>query len=479
MGCILTAIAGCTVGPDYVPVKPDAPTDWNTQLPPGLQRDPASLSQWWTKLNDPQLTALVERAVEGNLSLLQAAQRIHEARAQRAIASAGQFPTLTATGSATRSEFSQNSIYQGLTDNFYSAGFDASWELDLFGRIQRQVEVGDALVTASEEAYRDMLVTLIAEVALNYVEVRLFQERLAVLKANEATQSQTLELVKANVEAGQVSRLDLEQSSTNLELTRSQIPSIETGLEQSKNRLAVLLGLQPGALQGELDTITDIPLPPPTIAVGVPAEALRRRPDVRRAERELAAQTAQVGVATADLYPRFHLLASIGLDSMGSADLLSRSSESFGIGPSMQWAVFDAGRIRANIEVQTSRQQQALLAYESTVLEALRNVEDAILAYGKEKLRNDALTLAEQSAARAVTIAQDRYDMGETSFLSVLDAQRSLLSIQDQLAISSARSTSLAITLYKALGGGWSSLAPEPDPSTTDHQINDPKGNQP
>lgn len=479
VACVLSAIAGCTVGPDYVPVEPDAPTDWNTQLPAGLQRDPASLSQWWTSFDDPQLTAFVERAVEGNLSLQQAAERVYEARAQRAIASAGQFPTLTASGYAMRSEYSQNSIYQGVTDNFYSAGFDASWELDLFGRIQRQIEVGDALITASEEAYRDVLVTLVAEVALNYVEVRLFQERLAVLKANEATQSRTLELVKANVDAGQVSRLDLEQSRTNLELTRSQVPAIETGLEQSKNRLAVLLGLQPGALSDDLDTNANIPVPPSTIAVGVPAEALRRRPDVRRAERELAAQTAQIGVATADLYPKFQLLGSIGLDTMGSSDILSRSSESFGIGPSMQWAVFDAGRIRANIEVQTARQQQALLAYEGTVLEALRNVEDAILAYGKEKLRHDALMLAEQAAARTHEIAKDRYDMGETSFLSVLDAERSLLSVQDQLAVSSARSSSIAIMLYKALGGGWSALAPEPVPSNTDANPTVPEGNQP
>ncbi|MFG0245629.1 MAG: efflux transporter outer membrane subunit [Phycisphaerales bacterium JB052] len=479
MGCVLAAIAGCTVGPDYVPVEPDAPTEWNTQLPPGLQRDPASLSQWWTSFDDPQLTALVERAVEGNLTLQQAAERVYEARAQRAVASAGQFPTLTASGYAMRSEYSQNSIYQGLTDNFYSAGFDASWELDLFGQIQRQIEVGDALITASEEAYRDVLVTLVAEVALNYVEVRLFQERLAVLKANEATQSRTLELVKANVDAGQVSRLDLEQSRTNLELTRSQIPSIETGLEQSKNRLAVLLGLQPGSLSVDLDTNAAIPVPPATIAVGVPAEALRRRPDVRRAERELAAQTAQIGVATADLYPKLQLLGSIGLDTMGSSDILSRSSESFGIGPSMQWAVFDAGRIRANIEVQTARQQQALLAYESAVLEALRSVEDAILAYGKEKLRYDALTLAEQAAARTHEIAKDRYDMGETSFLSVLDAERSLLSVQDQLAVSSARSSSIVIMLYKALGGGWSALAPEPAPSNTNANSTDPGGKQP
>lgn len=466
--CVFAAAAGCTVGPDYVPVSPAAPTDWNSELPPGLRRDSATLSRWWTSFDDPRLTEFVERAVQGNLSLRQAAERLHEARAQRSIAVAGQFPTLSASGSATRAQYSENSIYSGLTDNFYSAGFDAGWELDLFGRVRREVEVGDALVAASEEGYRDVLVTLIAEVALNYVEVRSFQRRLAVLEANRSTQERTLELVQASVDAGEVSRLDLEQASTNLELTRSQIPLIQAGLEQSKNRLAVLLGSQPGALSDELADEAGIPVPPATIAVGVPAEALRRRPDIRRAESELAAQTARVGVATADLYPTFRMLGSIGLDSMGSASFLSRSSGTFGIGPSMQWAVFDAGRIRSNIEVQTSRQQQALTAYESAVLVALREVEDALVAFGKEQIRLDALARAEESAARTLAIARDRYDMGETSFLSVLDAERSLLSIQDQSARSSARIASVAITLYKALGGGWSALAPEnasPDPA--------------
>lgn len=459
--CVLAVLTGCTVGPEYVPPTPVVDSEWNAELPPGLQRDGATLGAWWSGFNDPELSALVDRALAGNLSLRQAAARVLEARAQRSIASSGQFPTLTATGYAIRGETSENSITGRLTDNFYAAGFDAGWELDLFGGIRRQIEAGDAAVDASEEGYRDALVTLVAEVALNYVEVRSFQERLAILAANEESQQKTLELVRASVEAGEVSRLDLEQSTTNLELTRSQIPAIEASLEHSMNRLAVLLGERPGTLSEELATRRPIPVAPASIAVGVPAEAMRRRPDVRRAERELAAQTAKVGVATADLYPRFRLLGAIGLESMGSASFLSGSSSVFGIGPSMQWNVFDAGRVRSNIEVQTSRQEQALLAYESAVLVALGEVENAIVAFGKERIRYEALTLAEESATRTLAIARDRYDMGVVSFISVLDAERSLLSVQDQLSVSGARITSFAIMLYKALGGGWSALAPE------------------
>lgn len=457
---LLFVIEGCTVGPDYTPPSPNAPADWNAELPPGLRRDSATLSRWWTNFNDPQLTDLISHAVQGNLGLRQAQERIYEARAQRAIASSGRFPTLSASGSAIRQEFSENSVYSGLTDSFYAAGFDASWELDLFGRIQRQVEASEAIVAASEEDYRNALVTLIAEVALNYVEMRSYQVRLGLLEASSASQEKTLELVQANYEGGEVSRLDLEQAATNLEITRSRIPMIQAALEQSKNRLAVLCGLHPGALEDELATRTDIPVPPPSLAIGVPAEALRRRPDVRRAERELAAQTAEIGVATADLYPRFTLLGSIGLESMGSADLFSVASRVSGIGPAVQWNAFDAGRVRANIDVQTSRQAQALIAYEGTVLLALREVEDSIVAFAKEQVRHDALARAEVAAKETLEIANDRYTMGESSYLVVLDAERSLLSVQDQIAESGARMASYAISLYKALGGGWSALAP-------------------
>lgn len=464
-------IIGCTtVGPDYVPPKPNTPEAFSSELTGGLSADPmdrAALSHWWTTLNDPELTSLIERALAGSLDLRQAASRILEARAQRGLSETNRFPTIDATGSASRRRFRFGTSKENViaaTDTFYDGGFDATWELDLFGRLQRQVEASEARLEASEEDYRDVLVTLLAEVALNYVEVRAFQTRVAVAEANRDAQAQTLELVQANFEGGEISQLDVEQARSNLESTRSQIPVLETSLAQAKHRLAVLLGQPPGSFVEELRKPKPVPLPPPSVAIGVPANVMRRRPDVRRAERELAAQTAQIGVATADLYPKFTLIGSVGLESFGASDFFLPTSRVFRIGPSVQWNIFDAGRIRLNIKVQNARQEQALIAYEGAVLNALREVEDMLVAYVKEMIRRQSLVEAEQATRRIVEISQDQYRGGESTFLTVLDAQRSLLTIQDQLAESDAQVTTNVISLYKALGGGWENLAPESSP---------------
>ncbi len=459
---------GCLkVGPDYVPPELTTPDAFSSELSGGLSGDPmdqATLSQWWTTLNDPELTSFIDRAVVGSLNLRQAAARILEARAQRGISEADRFPTLDASGSVSRRRFrfgtNQDNVLAATT-SLYEGGFDATWELDLFGRLQRQVEASTAEFVASEEDYRDVLVTLLAEVALNYVEVRSFQTRVAVAEANRDAQAKTLELVQANFEGGEVSRLDVEQARSNLESTRSKIPAFETALAQAKHRLAVLLGQPPGSLNEELRKRKPVPLAPPRVAVGVPANVMRRRPDVRRAERELAAQTAKVGVVKADLYPKFILIGSIGLESFGVSDFFVPTSRVFNIGPSVQWNIFDAGRIRRNIEVQNARQEQALIAYEGAVLNALQDVEDTLVAYGKEMIRRQSLVEAEHATRRTVEIAQDQYRGGESTFLTVLDAQRSLLTLQDQLAESNGQVTTNVISLYKALGGGWANLAPE------------------
>lgn len=461
-------LIGCTtVGPDYVPPELQTPKTFSSELTGGLRATPddkAILSQWWTTLNDPELNTLIERAVEGNLDLRQAAARIREARAQRGISEADRFPTIDATGSVARKRFrfgtSQDNVLSATT-SYYQAGFDAAWEIDLFGRLQRQVESSVAEFQATEEEYRDILVTLLAEVALNYVEVRSFQTRIAVAKANRDAQAKTFDLVLANFEGGEVSRLDVEQARSNLEATRSQIPTLETSLAQAKHRLAVLLGQEPAALNEELRKPGHVPLAPPQVAIGVPADLLRRRPDVRKAERELAAQTAQIGVATAELYPKLTLVGSIGLESFSAGDLVAPINRVYNLGPTIQWRVFDAGRIRQNIEVQNARQEQALIAYEASVLTGLQDVEDALVAYGKELIRRQSLVEAEQATRRMVEVADDQYRAGENDFLTVLDAQRSLLTIQDQLAASNAQVTTNIISVYKALGGGWATLAPE------------------
>ncbi len=456
-------LAGCaTLGPDYVPPEVSAPAQWSAQLEGGLTSeriDTQALAKWWWTLNDPTLTSLVERAIEGNLDLREARARVREARARRGISEADRFPSIDATGSA-RLTRSSEEAGSGTERDLYAVGFDASWELDLFGGIQRSIEAAEADLEASEEHLRDVLVTLVAEVALNYVEVRSFQARLSTAEANRNAQEETYKLVRSRFEAGLTSYLDVEQAKANLENTRSQIPTLQIGLEQAKNRLAVLLGENPGSVHDELSGRQSIPVTPLEIALGVPADVLRSRPDVRRAERELAAQTARIGVATAELYPKFTLPGSIGLEALSLGKLFSTGARFHGIGPSATWTIFDAGRIRRNIEVQNALQEKALIEYEAAILTALEDVENALVAYTKEQVRRHSLMEASQASQRAVDLARCQYLSGLTDFQSVLDAQRSLLSLKGQLAESEGEVTSNLIMLYKALGGGWTSLAP-------------------
>jgi NodT family efflux transporter outer membrane factor (OMF) lipoprotein len=347
------------------------------------------------------------------------------------------------------------------TSSLYRAGFDASWELDVFGGIRRSVQAAGADLQACEEDLRDTLVSLLAEVAVNYIELRTFQARLAVAESNLEAQSETHRLVTWRYEAGLSDALATQEARYNLENTRSQIPPLRTGQEEALNRIAVLLGEQPGNVHKELEKISPIPTTPLKVAIGIPAEALRRRPDVRKAERELAAQTARIGAAKADLYPRFTLSGSIGLEALSVNRLFSLSNRTRSGTPLVTWPVFDGGAIRQNIEIQTALQEQALIQYENKVLTALEEVENAVVAYAEEQQRSLALREASLAAEQAVELAGNKYQAGLANFISVLDAQRSLLSFQDQLAQSNGAITSNLVRLYKALGGGWESIAPE------------------
>jgi multidrug efflux system outer membrane protein len=464
LAIITLALAACAaVGPDYARVEPDAPEEWHTQLQGGLTPallEPETLAHWWRSLNDPELSGLEERAVQGNLDLKIARARIREARALRGISKANLFPTLGASASATNYRNSENSSsFQ--EHKLYSAGFDAGWELDVFGGVRRSVEAAQGDLEATQEDLYDILVTLLAEVALNYVEVRTFQTALTVTESNINSQEETYELNRSRYQAGIINELAVQQSLYNLERTRSLIPPLQTGLEAAKNRLAVLLGEKPGAVHGELADRKPIPTPPVSVAVGVPAETMRRRPDIRRAERNLAAQTARIGVATADLYPKFRLLGTIGLESVSTGNLFTADSRTWSISPGVSWNIFQGGAIRQNINVQSARQEQALIQYESAVLKAQEEVENVLVAYAKQQRRRKSLAAATAAAQTAVQLAQDQYRVGLVDFSNVLDAQRSLLSFQDQLAQSDGAVTSNLIRLYKALGGGWESTEPD------------------
>jgi multidrug efflux system outer membrane protein len=459
---VLLSLAGCTtVGPDYVPPSMPVSRDWHTQLkggPTAEEGDPQKLAAWWTTFNDPELSSLMERAVAGNPDLKKARARIREARARRGLAKTELFPTLDGAGSATWKHSSKDTG-TGKTSDLYAASFDAGWELDIFGGVRRSVEAAQADLQASQEDLRDVLVSLLAELALNYLDVRTLQVRFAVAEANLQTQSETYQLTQLRYEAGLSDELAVQQARYNVANTRSQIPALRTGLEEAMNRIAVLLGEHPGEVHDELEKRGPIPVTPVKVAVGVPADILRRRPDVRRAERELAAQTARIGVATADLYPKFRLSGSIGLETLSIRNLFSVGTQSLSGGPGITWAIFDAGAIRQNIEVQSALQEQYVIAYQASLLSALEEVENALVAYAEEQERRESLREAAQAAEKAVELAQQKYQAGLTDFSIVLDAQRSLLSFQQELAQSEGTVTSNLVRLYKAVGGGWTSMA--------------------
>jgi NodT family efflux transporter outer membrane factor (OMF) lipoprotein len=462
---VVVTLSGCTVGPNYAQPQIPVPSTWHSPLEDSLGPGPANpqtLASWWTTLDDPVLSGLIERAVAGNLDVRKALSRIRQARAQRKIVAGGRLPSVNTSVSATSSRTDTNVGFD-THGEVYSANLSAAWNLDLFGGVRRAIEAATADLEASQEDYYDALVALAAETALNYLEVRTYQARLIAAEAGLQIQQESYALTQWRSEAGLDDELAVSQARYNLESTRAQIPTLRTGLQEATNRIAVLLGQQPGELQQLLEKPQPIPVPPAEVAVGVPAEVMRRRPDVRRAERDLAAQTARVGVATADLYPRLTLNGSIGIETLSLRNPSSSRTWTARGGPGVSWPAFDA-TIRPNIDVQSELQEQALIQYEATILSSLEEVENAISAYGQEQQRRDNLRRATEAAQAAAELARNKYQAGLTDFATVLDAERSLVSLQDQLHQSDGTVTANVIRLYQALGGGWTSLADAPTP---------------
>jgi NodT family efflux transporter outer membrane factor (OMF) lipoprotein len=340
-------------------------------------------------------------------------------------------------------------------NNVYQAGFDASWEIDVFGGKRRGTEAAKAEVAASEFGRRDTLVTLLGEVSRNYVDARATQRRLTIAQENIKAQEDDLVITQDRFKHGLTSDLDVRQAATLEASTRADIPTLEISLHVSVHRLGVLLGQPPGALLEELSIVAPIPAAPPEVPVGLPSELLLRRPDVQQAERQLAAATAQIGVATADLFPKFSLTGAAGWESVSASDWFAGASKMWSLGPTVQWNIFDAGRIRANIKVQNARQEQALANYEKTVLGSFEDVENALVSYAKEQVRRRSLEEAVNHSQESLRLANQLYANGLTNFINVLDAERSLYQAQDQL-VQSERAVSVnLISLYKSLGGGW------------------------
>ncbi|QTA85669.1 efflux transporter outer membrane subunit [Desulfonema magnum] len=458
----LLVLAGCaTVGPDYVPPELQLPKQWNSISGDAQKQNAKQLAKWWEALNDPMLTSLINRAAADNLDIKEARSRVRQARLQRLKTKSSLFPMLDASGAA-RKSYNSNSRDES---ELYTAGFDAGWELDLFGGIRRAVEASQADLEAENESLHDVMVTLLAEVAVNYIDLRTYQARLTVAKSNVASQQETWELLNALSQAGRGDELALTQARYNLESSRSRIPDLNTGLEAAINRLSVLIGQAPGSLRAELADVRPIPSVSIELAVGVPADVIRQRPDIRQAERELAAQTARIGEAEADLYPKFTLSGSIGLEALSLDKLFSSTDQNWAFGPSFSWPIFNADNIRNNVKVQAELQNQAFIRYEAAVLSALEDIENALVTYANEQQKLKNLQIAADAARSAAELAEQQYTTGMVGFSDVLDAQRSLLSFENDLVETRGSVLSDLIRLYKALGGGWQSISNRSNPS--------------
>lgn len=501
----LAALAGCTVGPDFTPPKPDTPAGWtqNALQPVAKAEQPSSAttapvaSQWWSSFDDPTLTSLIARASSANLDLRQALLRIAEARDQRDITAAALLPGLSGNAGYTHERISEKTAFTSLLGSLggshapgsaptggvssaipslsnpfdqYQWGFDASWEVDLFGRVRRSVETADATTQASIEDRNDVLVSLQADVARAYIDLRAAQLRRSVLNDNLVSQREILDLTGDRARAGIGNDVDVANAAAEVSNTEALLPPTTAQISQDINQLSLLLALPPGALRGELETAKPVPPVPPQVPVGLPAELARRRPDIRRAEAQLHAATAQIGVAVADLFPRLTLNADAGIQASRFADLSSWAGRFFSLGPSLEIPIFSGGARRATVRLDDVKAQEAAVAYAGTVLSALHDVENSLTAYGTEQSRHASLVATLSQNRTALDLAQQRYQSGIAGFLDVLYAERAQQQTELSLADSTAAVSTDLVALYKALGGGWqveTSVAPQSDPTGT------------
>jgi NodT family efflux transporter outer membrane factor (OMF) lipoprotein len=452
-----SALAGCTVGPDYVKPNVQAAAEWS---------EPGSVGQvdlvWWERFGDPQLTALVERAVAGSPDLAQAEARLAEARANRDVTAGGRLPSVTAKGSATQNVLSENGQLPvgkipGIRRDFslFDAGFDASWEIDLWGRRTRQLQGAEARVDAALYAKRDVMLTLIAEVARSYLDLRGAQADLASVEGLAAADGELARLIGLRFQAGEASRLDFDRAESAARTSAAAVPEARARVAGIAYRIAALVGAPPEQVAPGLMAAQPIPASPDEILAGVRSELLERRPDVRRAERELAAATADIGVATADLFPRFSLFGGIGQQAQHLGDLFSLDSTRLQIGPSFSWPIFSGGTIRAQIRGADARAQAAAARYEATVIGALSDSEAAI-----NRFLNACTALADAEAARereslAYRLAQQRQTSGEDDRLTLTRARQALLAAERRRDQAASAKAQAAVALFKALGGGW------------------------
>jgi len=472
---ILILASGCNVGPDFrKPAPPPMPPKYVAETEPEVPTD-EDLTAWWSNFNDPVLDDLIHQSVASNLDLREACFRIVEARAQRGVVSGELWPQFDGNALYAFRQLSENGrpfAFGNLSPNFdfYLAGFDAVWQLDVFGKIRRSIEASDAQVELSIESYRDVLVILLSDVASNYVSARTVQRQIETVEANLASQQKTLDLVERRHRAGVVSELDVAQARSNVYTTATTLPKLQQELQVAINRLSILTGEGPSREMTARVGLGPIPTGASNLGVGVPANLLRRRPDIRAAEQEVATESALIGVAVADYFPQFTLSGIISVNSRNLSSLFTDMSFAHNVGPSVNWNLLNYGRVKSNVAAQRARHEQALIRYQSAVLRAAGEVENSLVSYNREQERLRQLEQAVEAARDTVRISEATYEKGLIQFQPVLDAQRAALQLEEQLALSTGTVSLNLIRVYKALGGGWNTpfhvVKSLPSPST-------------
>ncbi len=464
---IALAAAGCTttlrdwvhngfkVGPNYCQPPADTAPQWIEQSDQRVQTVPATDCDWWSVFNDPTLNDLIDTAYQQNVDLKTAGARILQARAQRAIAAGNLFPqSQQAITDYVHAQVPDVILPLPGHFDFWATGLNGSWELDFWGRYRRTVESADAEVGVAVEDYHDVLVMLLSEVATNYVQLRTYQERLQYALANVEIQKKSTQLAVDRFNAGTATELDVRQAKSNQKQTESTIPPYVIGVRQASDELCTLLGMSPTDLAAKLQP-APIPKAPIEVAVGIPADLLRRRPDIRSAEREVAAQSARIGVAEADLYPRFSINGFLGYASNDFRDLFDAKSVTGFVMPSMQWSLLNYGRLINNVRSQDAQYQQAVFTYQQKVLNAGRDVEDALVNFLQTQQQASSLEQGVAETARAVELVNEQFKVGITDFNRVYNTESLLVTQQDNLAQARGKIAASLISVYRALGGGW------------------------
>lgn len=460
-------ISGCVVGPDYQKPFVELPAAWGGAKKAAPSRPP-ELALWWQRLGDPLLNGLVEEAVSGNLDVAGSKAKIREARAGYRQSVGGLFPSASGSGSATRNKSASSSSGSGETYSQFQAGFDANWEIDLFGANRRAVEAARYGLNAAEEELRATLLTLVGDVTANYVELRGYQDRLALARRTAASQNETAALIRTMLEAGAASAVDVANAAGQAASTEATIPELEASYATTIHRLSVLTGRPPAALSERLGKYASIPRPKLPIPTGVPADVLLTRPDVRLAERQYAQMTAKIGQAEAARYPSVSLTGNIATSGVRIGDLGKSSSVSWSFGPTLTVPVFNAGQLAAEVDVARAQRDQYFIACRASVLTALEDVENAIVALAQERIRNGKLASSAERYREAASLTRSLYKAGSSSFLDLLTVERSLYSAEDSLIQSKVSIATDYIALNKALGGGWDGAIDTSKPEVVD-----------